>query len=132
MGMGDNLVQDLLDHYCGIAANTAPATINAALYYSAATDAGGGTECTGAAYARVSIGTGAANWTVTTGTLDNDNNIDFPQATADYSVASGDPVQVNVFGTTQLDWVSGTFAAVDINNGDTPRISAGNLDITLT
>lgn len=59
-GKSDYLENKILDHVLRNVAYTPPATVYAGLYTSAPTDAGGGTEVSGNAYARKAIAFGAA------------------------------------------------------------------------
>lgn len=112
-----------------------PATVYAALYTVAPTAAGGGTEFTGGAYARVPITNNATNFPAATGsgpaTKSNGTAITFPTATA-------------VLGTA-VAWA--LFDAVSAGNGsywgllnvprpvnisDTPSFAPGALSITET
>jgi hypothetical protein len=80
-------------------------------------------------YARVTVARGAAQWTEATGTVDNDNSIDFPAATGGsstvdfFSVGSGVSDVMHLFGA-----VSPSLA---VTNGITPSFAAGALDVTL-
>jgi hypothetical protein len=103
-----------------------------ALYTTAPTDAGGGTEVSGGAYARQQVDPSDSNWSApdnTGGLTDNVNNITFPVATANW----GTIVAVGIFdrasGGNLLLW--GNLAAnKTINSGDQFIFPAGNLDIT--
>ena len=53
---------EVLDHVFGAAVYTAPATLYIALYTVAPTDAAGGTEVTGGAYARKDVANNATNF----------------------------------------------------------------------
>lgn len=62
----ENLIQN---HLLGGAGSLAQATWHLALFTAAPGEAGGGTECTGGAYARKAITNNVTNWpTTTTGT----------------------------------------------------------------
>lgn len=75
---------------------TPPSTTYVALFTTATTDAGGGTEVSGGGYARVAIASSLTNWagtqapgstTASSGTggqTSNNNTITFPQATANW------------------------------------------------
>lgn len=60
--LSDYLENKLVDHVFRATAYTAPTTIYVALYTSACTDAAGGTEVSGGAYARVAITNGLTTW----------------------------------------------------------------------
>lgn len=80
-GMSDYLEDKLLDHSLGKTAYTMP-TNHLALFTAAPTDAGGGTEVTGGAYARQNATTalGAAS----AGSSTTSSQITFPDATANW------------------------------------------------
>jgi hypothetical protein len=132
----DFLENELLDHVFGNAAYTAPATVYVALYTAAPTDAGGGTEVgtgTWTNYARVAVTNNATNWpAAAAGAKSNGTDIDFGTVTA-----SG---AVTVVACAILDAASaGNFLAwaplasnKTVNNGDTFKFAANDLDITLT
>ena len=79
-----------------------PANWDVALFTVAPSDAGGGTEVSGGAYARQSVATGAsAAWGAPTdGDTDNDNTITFPTATANWGLV----VAVALFNSTTMEW----------------------------
>ena len=94
-----------------------------ALYTTAPTDAGGGTEVTGGSYARQQAAfAGAA-----AGATSNSANIDFTLMPACTVVAVGvfDAIAGN------LMWWGDLTANKTVNSGDTFRIPAGDLDVTL-
>ena len=97
-----------------------------ALYTVAPTDAGGGTEVSGGSYARQLAGLSVAS----AGASSNAADITFPTATADWGTvvacALFDAVTVgNMYMWSLLD-VSKTVAS-----GDTFKLSAGDLDVTI-
>lgn len=81
-GKSDFLENAVLNKVFNATAFPATATVYIALYTAAPTDAGGGTEVSGNAYARVAVVANSTNWlTATTGTTNNLIAITFPQAT---------------------------------------------------
>lgn len=76
-GKTDYLENRLLDHIFNAVASTAPANTYLALFTANPTDAGGGTEVSGNAYARVVLSFGAA----ASGQVANDVVANFPAAT---------------------------------------------------
>ena len=76
----DYLEGKILDHLF-ITAFTRPATVYAALYTAAPSDAGGGTEVAGNAYARVALTNDGTTWTRTGDTITNAIAITFPAPT---------------------------------------------------
>ena len=88
--------------------------------------AGGGTEVSGGAYARQAVTLAAASG----GASENSADITFPQATADWGtithLALMDALTGgNMLMHTPLD------ASKEVNNGDTFKINAGDLDVTV-
>lgn len=81
MGASDYLEGKILDDIFGIAAFSVPATVYIALFTAAPNDAGGGTECSGNAYARVAVTNTAASWSRVGNQVTNDNAITFPSPT---------------------------------------------------
>lgn len=95
ISFSDYLEAKVLNYVFGAQAFSAPATIYAALFTAAPTDAGGGTEVTGGSYARVAITNNSTNFPNATGTnpttKQNGTQITFPTATANWGtvVAAG-------------------------------------------
>ena len=116
----------IIDHMLRGEAFTPPSTIYLGLFTEAPTDAGGGTEVSGGGYARQSITLDAASGGATT----NSSDITFPQATADW----GTIVAVGIFdaetGGNLLMWAN-LSQSKTVNNGDTFKIAAGDLDISV-
>lgn len=77
--LSDYAENKLLDHVLGRTSYTKPTTY-VALYTSAPTDAGGGTEVSGGSYARQTLTVNAS----ASGTTKPSANIDFPIATASW------------------------------------------------
>ena len=124
-GFSDYLENKVVGHVFGGSAYTAPATLYVALYTSAPSDTGGGTEVSGGAYARQT-----AAFTVTNDTASNTSAIEYPTATADY----GTVVAVGVFDASS----SGNLLAYGnlttsktVSTGDVFRFNAGAIDITV-
>jgi hypothetical protein len=124
-GFSDYLENKVVGHVFGGSAYTAPATLYVALYTSAPSDTGGGTEVSGGAYARQT-----AAFTVTNDTASNTSAIEYPTATANY----GTVVAVGVFDASS----SGNLLAYGnlttsktVSTGDVFRFNAGAIDITV-
>jgi hypothetical protein len=124
-GFSDYLENKVVGHVFGGSAYTAPATLYVALYTSAPSDTGGGTEVSGGAYARQT-----AAFTVTNDTASNTSAIEYPTATANY----GTVVAVGVFDAL----TSGNLLAYGnlttsktVSTGDVFRFNAGAIDITV-
>ena len=124
-GFSDYLENKVVGHVFGGSAYTAPSTLYVALYTSAPSDTGGGTEVSGGAYARQT-----AAFTVTADTASNTSAIEYPTATANY----GTVVAVGVFDASS----SGNLLAYGnlttsktVSTGDVFRFNAGAIDITV-
>lgn len=124
------------------AAGTGPANLYIALFTSATTDAGGGTEVSGNAYARVGIASSMANWSGTQGAgttvassgsggvISNNNAVSFPTPTgsgwgtvthfAIFDAASGGNMLMHEPLTAQKT----------INSGDSVSFNNGTLTVT--
>lgn len=104
-----------------------------ALYTTATTDAGGGTEVTGGSYARMQVNPSDANWTAvsaTDGLTDNAAEILFPTATAAWGTVTHFGMLDALTGGNLL--VHGILTASKaVANGDAFRFAIGTLDITL-
>ena len=131
MSFGDATENALLDRVFGAAAYTPPATLHLALFTVAPTDAGGGTEVSGNGYSRVAIPNDATNFPAAAGgAKSNGQEIVFPQATADWgtivawalmSAATGGSIVFRGAMTPNQQVVANA----------TPKLAAGDLDITL-
>jgi hypothetical protein len=124
-GFSDYLENKVVGHVFGGSAYTAPSTLYVALYTSAPSDTGGGTEVSGGAYARQT-----AAFTVTGNEASNTSAIEYPTATGDY----GTVVAVGVFDAL----TSGNLLAYGnlttsktVSTGDVFRFNAGAIDITV-
>ncbi|MAL86560.1 MAG: hypothetical protein CMI23_09440 [Opitutae bacterium] len=125
MSFSNYLEDAVLNHVFGGSSYTAPTTLYVALFTSAPSDTGGGTEVSGGAYARQ---TGA--FTVSSGTASNSSAIEYPTATADY----GTVVAMGIFdassGGNLLAYGSLT-TSKNVSTGDVLRFNASAIDITL-
>ena len=122
----DFLEDKIIDHMLRNQSYSPPSAIYLALFTTATSDAGGGTEVSGGSYARQVVTLAAASG----GASSNSADITFPQATADWGtithVALMDALTGgNMLMHTALD------ASKTINNGDTFKINAGDLDVTV-
>ena len=122
--LSNYLENKILDHFLGTTTYTKPTTVYVALYTVTPSDAGGGTEATGGAYARqVATFTAAAS-----GATSNASNIDFLSMPASTIVAIG--VFDALTSGNLLVW--GTLTSnKTLDAGDTLRIATGDLDITI-
>jgi hypothetical protein len=106
---------------------TALPNVYIALYTTAPTDAGPGTEVTGGSYARVDS---KGKWaTPASGSVSNNAVITFPTATADWLTIVGFAIMSALTGGNMLMW--GTLTANKaVNNGDTASFASGALTLT--
>ncbi len=123
-GKSDFLENEILDHILRNSSYTPAATIYVGLYTTAPTDAGGGTEVSGGSYARTSVTFSAASG----GAVTNSGDVVFPTATANW----GSVLAVGLFDASSagnmLYWT--TISSTAVNNGDTVKFVAGDLDVT--
>jgi len=122
----DYLENKIIDHMLRNQSYTPPTTVYLALFTTATTDAGGGTEVSGGAYARQAVTLSAASG----GASENSAEISFPQATADWGTITHVALMDAATGGNML-----MHTALDesktVNNGDTFKINAGDLDVTV-
>jgi len=124
----DYLEDKVLKHVFTNTSYTPPTTLYVALYTTAPTDVGGGTEVSGNAYVRKSV---AFTVSGTSTLATNSAAVEFDAATA----AWGTIVAIGIFDAS----TSGNFLAFSdlttskiIGTGDILRIPVGDLDITLS
>jgi hypothetical protein len=124
-GFSDYLENAVLGYVFSGASFSQPGTKYLALYTTAPTDAGGGTELSGSAYARQSCA-----FTTTGAQASNTSAVEWPTATGSW----GTVVAVGVFDASSsgnlLAWNNLT-ASKTLSTGDVFRINAGDLDIDL-
>lgn len=125
-GKSDYLENALLDHVLRNTAFTSPTTVYVGLYTATPSDAGGGTEVSGNAYARQSVAFSAASG----GAITNSGVITFPTPTPS---GWGTVTHFGMFDAVSagnlLYWDALTASKV-INAGDTVTFAAGDIDIT--
>lgn len=129
----DYLENAILSHVLRNTAYSTPATeVWVALYTTATTDTGGGTEVTGGSYARVRVqGTGA--WDApSNGATANTADITFTQASANWGTVSHVAIKdsCSSTGTNEHLYHGSLTSSKVVNNGDTFKFNAGDLDIT--
>lgn len=107
---------------------SAPANMYVALYTAVPSDAGGGTECSGGAYERELIARGTG-WTSAGNATENAADITFTEATASWGTVVAFALHDALTGGNMLYWGDLT-TSKSIDNGDTAKIPAGDLDIT--
>ena len=122
----DFMENKIIEYMLRNQAYTPPATVYVALFTTATTDAGGGTEVSGGSYARQAVTLSAAAG----GASENSADVTFPQATADWGTVTHLALMDaltggNMLMHTPLD------ASKTVNNGDTFKINAGDLAVTV-
>lgn len=124
----DYFEQELLEWLTGQTNDLGTAaTPYIALYTTAPTDAGGGTEVSGGSYARQDS---SGKWAAPSGgSVSSNAEIAFPQATADWGTVVAFAILDAVSGGNFLCWADLT-ASKTVNNGDTFKFPSGNLTIT--
>lgn len=114
----------ILDHFLGVTAYTFDSTVFVGLYTVAPTDSTSGTEVTGGSYARQAITFAAASGGATSNTTD----IDFTGMPAATTLA----IAVHTASTGGTMLMYGTLTTNKTTDaGDTLRIAAGDLDISI-
>ena len=125
MAFSNYLAGEILDDVFSGNAFTPPGTFYLALYTSAPTAAGGGTELSGTGYVRQTVA-----FTTTAQQSSNTAAVEFPTATADW----GTIVAVGVFDAStsgNLLAFGNLTASKSIVSGAVLRVPAGDLDINL-
>jgi len=131
MAMTDYLEQRVIDFTLRANAGftwTSPTTVYLALFTDATTDAGGGTEVSGGAYARESVAFDSMS-AVTDGHTANTSEISFTEATASWGTITYGAVYDALTNGNML-YHGQLTASKPIGNGDTFKVAAGDLDIT--
>lgn len=129
MSKSDYLEGKVLDHLLGRTTYTAPATVYVALYTTAPTDAGGGTEVSGGGYARKAVTNDATNWpAASSSTKSNGTAITFDEATANWGTVVAWGLFDASSGGNLLYW--GTLTQNQaVNSGSTASFAIGALTI---
>jgi len=109
-------------------AYTAPNPTYIGLYTSANSDSAEGTEVAGGSYARKSVAQGAG-WTTAASATENAADIIFDEATASWGTVVAFAICDAATVGNQLYW-GDLSASKAIDDGDTAKIPAGDLDIT--
>jgi hypothetical protein len=124
------LENKIADHLLGAVAFTAPTTVYLALYTSAPSETGGGTEVSGGSYARVAITNNAVNWpNAVAGVKSNGVAIVFPTATAGWGAVTHWALFDAATGGNLL-FFGALGASTTINNTDILTVPVGDLDLT--
>jgi len=124
--ISDYLEAKLLDHSLGRTSFTMPSNVRVALFTSATTDAGGGTEVSGGAYARQSLTIDAA----ASGATQNSAEILFPIATAGWGTITHVAIMDATTGGNVL-WHGPLVTPRQIDTSDQFRLAVGELDVSL-
>jgi hypothetical protein len=131
----DYLEDQIVAHLFRTASFTKPTTLAVALYTTACSDTGGGTEVsnTGTAYARVSVNPADGTWAATSGgngTTSNVSAVTFAQATADWgTVTHWSIVDSATYGAGNVLVCSALNASRNITTGADPSFPAGALTV---
>ena len=126
--MSNYLENALANHVFRTTAYSQPTNLHIALFTAAPTDAGGGTELTGAGYARVQVQRLDSQWTLSNGAVSNTNTITFPTPTANWGTVTHFGIFDASTGVNLLFHGSLTTAKT-VNSGDTVTFPAGQLVI---
>lgn len=132
MSFANYLENKVLDHVTGKGSYTSPTVYVGLASTTPNEDGTGVTEPSGGSYARVS--TAAADWnSAASGSIDNANDITFPTATADWVSGSNLTHVVAYDASTggNMLWYGQLNTAKAVLNGDTAKIPAGSLTLTL-
>jgi hypothetical protein len=122
----DYMENKIIDHMLRNQSFTPPSTVYVGLFTSAPSDAGGGTEVSGGAYARQAVTLDAASG----GASENSADITFPTATANWGTVTHLALFDALTGGNMLMWTP-LDDSKTVNNGDTFKINAGALDVTV-
>jgi len=126
--LSDHAEKLLLDWMMTSGTATRPTAWFVALYTAAPSDAGGGTEVSGAGYVRQAVAFNAA--ATPGGTTSNTADVSFTAAGGDY----GTVTHLGIFDASSsgnLLWHGILTASKAVEDGDTITFSAGNIDLTM-
>jgi len=128
----DYLENELLDHWLGGAAFTAPATVYVALFTAAPNDAGGGTEVSGNNYSRKSVTNNATEWPAASGgSKSNANAITFATPSGSWGTVGWFALFDASTSGNMLAW-SALDSTQSPESGNTVQFDAGTLFGTLS
>ena len=126
--LSDHAEKLLLDWMMTSGTATRPTAWFVALYTAAPSDSGGGTEVSGAGYARQSVAFDAA--ATPGGTTSNSADVSFTAAGGDY----GTVTHLGIFDASSagnLLWHGALTASKTVADGDTITFATGNIDLTM-
>ena len=118
----------LLDFLMTTGTATRPTNWYVALYTSAPSDSGGGTEVSAGGYTRQSVSFSAAS--SPGGTTSNSGEVSFTASGGDY----GTVTHMGIFDAStsgNLLWHGALTASKTVADGDTLTFAAGNIDLTM-
>lgn len=128
----ENTAFDNIGDAGGILPSAAPGNFEVSLHTGTLNDTSTQTttEAAYTSYARATVARAAAQWTVTAGTVTNDNAITFAQATGGSETETdfglGSAVLANEL------WIYGALtASLAVSSGITPEFAAGDLDVSV-
>lgn len=87
-------------------------------------------EATYTSYARVAVGRSSSNWTVTSGTCDNDNAITFPACTGGSNTITYFGIGAASTSTGKLMYSGALTSSLAVSSGITPEFAAGDCNIS--
>lgn len=119
----------ILDWMMTTGSATRPTNWYVALYTSAPSDAGGGTEVSGNGYARESVAFDAA--TSGTGTTSNTGLVSFTASGGDWGSITHIGIH-DAASAGNLLWHGSLAAAKTVNDGDSLEFAVGNIDLTVS
>jgi hypothetical protein len=126
--LSDHAEKLLLDWMMTSGTATRPTAWFVALYTAAPSDSGGGTEVSGAGYARQSVAFDAA--ATPGGTTSNSADVSFTATGGNY----GTVTHLGIFDASSsgnLLWHGALTADKTVEDGDTITFTAGNIDLTM-
>lgn len=126
--LSDHAEKLLLDWMMTSGTATRPTAWFVALYTAAPSDSGGGTEVSGAGYARQAVAFSAA--ATPGGTTSNTADVSFTAAGGNY----GTVTHLGIFDASSsgnLLWHGALTADKTVEDGDTITFTAGNIDLTM-
>jgi hypothetical protein len=130
--LSDYLEKKIADHIFGAVTFTPPATLYFALYTSAPSDSGGGTQASGTGYARVAVTNNTTSFpgcNATTGVTLNGVVVQFPTAGASWGTVTHWGIFDADTAGNLLVWGALTTSRA-IVTGDTPRFNVGAFSVT--
>jgi hypothetical protein len=119
----------ILDWLMTAGTATRPTAWYVALYTSAPSDAGGGTEVSGGGYARKTVAWDAA--ASPGGTTQNTGVVTWTASGAAFGTVTHIGIHSALSGSGNLLWHGAMTASKTVNDGDTLEFAAGNIDLAI-